>query len=72
MYGPNQIHVEEGDSEHCIYCGRTDYGHGCQYSGVDGYADLHKHGHGGAKCVWCGRPRSNDNCMYSPTGKHEY
>ena len=71
-YGPEHLHVEEGDSAHCIYCGSTDYGHGCAYSRILGYKDVHRHGHGEAKCVWCGKIRGVDKCFYSPSGKHEF
>lgn len=75
-YGPNSKHIEAGDADHCIYCGSTNYGHGCAYSEEEG--QKHKHGHGkGAdgkpKCIWCGKTGvSGYGCAYSPDGKHHF
>lgn len=68
-YGPDNIHVEQGDADHCIYCGSTNYGFGCSYSIEEDH--LHKHGHGDRKCVWCGQQGvSGPGCPYSPDHKH--
>jgi len=68
-HSPDNLHVEEGDSEHCIYCGSTSYGSSCIFS-PEG---IHKHGHGERKCVWCGIIGSSDStCIYSSSGKHQF
>lgn len=77
MYSPWQIHVEEGDADHCIFCGSTNYGQGCSYSHIAFPSTTnHKHGHGNrdgkARCVWCGSEPNSNPCSYSPNKKHEY
>lgn len=69
---PNGYHVSVGDSEHCIYCGSSNYGVMCSYN-VDAPVEkrYHVHGHGEGKCVYCGQKATGMMCPYSPDGYHK-
>lgn len=74
-YSPYDIHVEEGDAEHCIFCGSTSYGTYCSYDPSDNHT--HRHGHGNINgkpaCIWCGKTGvSGTGCNFSPTFRHEF